>query len=102
MDIGYEFLGDYSNAVSCYRSAGMWQEALFSASQVPFLQDELDELSSSLAEALLDAKEYIEAATIHVEYRNDVAEAARVLCKGCYISEAMRLVCAIHCISLSL
>ncbi|KAI5847254.1 IKI3 family-domain-containing protein [Morchella snyderi] len=30
----YEFLGDYSNAVSCYRNAGMWQEALFSASQL--------------------------------------------------------------------
>lgn len=71
----------------------MWQEALFAANQVPFSVEELNALSSELAGTLYEAKYYLEAATIHLDYRDDVVEAARVLCKGCYFSEAMRVVC---------
>lgn len=71
----------------------MWREALFAASQAPLSVEELDVLSLDLAETLLEAKNYSEAATIHLDYRNDVAEAARILCKGCYFGEAMRVVC---------
>lgn len=71
----------------------MWQEAFFAASQIPLSTEELDVLSGDLAETLYEAKDYLEAATIHLDYRNDVAEAARILCKGCYFGEAMRVVC---------
>lgn len=91
--IAYESLGDYSQAVNCYHRAGLWQEALFSAAQVPFPTADLDELSSSLAEALHEAKDYQSAAIIHMDHRGDVEEAARVLCTGYYFAEAMRLVC---------
>lgn len=74
----------------------MWQEALFAASQIPFSAEELDVLSSELAETLYEAKDYLEAATIHLDYRDDIAEAARILCKGCYFGEAMRVVCIGH------
>lgn len=77
----------------------MWQEAFFAASQIPFSAEELDILSSELAETLYEAKDYLEAATIHLDYRDDIAEAARVLCKGCYFGEAMRVVCIIHDLS---
>jgi elongator complex protein 1 len=72
----------------------MWQEALFAASQVPYSAEDLEELSSSLAEGLYESKDYQSAATIHLEYRGDIAEAVRILCKGCFFGEAMRLVYA--------
>lgn len=71
----------------------MWQEALFAASQIPLPAEDLDELSLALVEVLYEAKDYLDAATVHLDYRNDVPEAARVLCKGCYFGEAMRVVC---------
>lgn len=70
----------------------MWQEALFAANQIPFSTEELDVLSSELVETLYEAKEYLQAATIHLDYRDDTVEAARALCKGCYFGEAMRVV----------
>lgn len=70
----------------------MWQEALFAANQIPFSAEELDVLSSELAETLYEAKDYLQAATIHLDYRDDIVEAARALCKGCYFGEAMRVV----------
>lgn len=70
----------------------MWQEALFAANQIPFSAEELDVLSLELAETLYEAKDYLQAATIHLDYRDDTTEAARVLCKGCYFGEAMRVV----------
>jgi len=90
--IAYESLGDHSQATQCYRRAGLWQEALFTAAQVPYSAEDLEELSLSLAEALYESKDYQSTATIHMDHRSDLEEAAKVLCKGCYFSEAMRLV----------
>ncbi|RPA90649.1 IkappaB kinase complex, IKAP component [Choiromyces venosus 120613-1] len=90
--LAYESLGDYSQATQCYRRAGLWQEALFAAIQVPYSAEDLEELSSSLAEALCESKDYQSAATIHMDHRGDVEEAAKVLCKGCHFGEAMRLI----------
>jgi elongator complex protein 1 len=90
--LAYEYLGDYSQATQCYRRAGLWQEALFAAAQVPYSAEDLEELSSSLAEALCESKDYQSAAAIHMDHRSDLEEAAKVLCKGCYFSEAMRLI----------
>ena len=90
--IAYESLGDYSQATQCYRRAGLWQEALFTAAQVPYSAEDLEELSLSLAEALYESKDYQSAAAIHIDHCGDLEEAAKVLCKGCYFSEAMRLV----------
>lgn len=92
LKIAYESLGDYSQATQCYRRAGLWQEALFTATQVPYSTEDLEELSLSLAEALYESKDYQSAAAIHMDHRSDLEEATKVLCKGCYFSEAMRLV----------
>ncbi|KAL7267237.1 putative elongator complex protein 1 [Rhizina undulata] len=88
----YEFLEDHTSACEAYRKAGMWQEALFTASQAPYSPSDMDELTQTLVESLSEAKLYEQAAIVHLEYRGDVAEAVRALCKGCHFSEAMRLV----------
>ncbi|CUS09589.1 unnamed protein product [Tuber aestivum] len=90
--LAYESLGDYPRATQCYRHAGLWQEALFSATQVPYSAEDLEELSLSLADALCESKDYQSAAEIHMDHRNDLEEAAKILCRGCHFSEAMRLV----------
>jgi len=61
---------------------------------VPYSTEDLEELSLSLAETLYESKDYQSAAAIHMDHRSDLEEAAKVLCKGCYFSEAMRLVSA--------
>jgi len=70
----------------------MWQEALYAAVQVPLSETEIQELSISLAEDLVFNKHFQEAATVHLDYRNDLEEAAKVLCKGFLYEEAMRIV----------
>jgi len=70
----------------------MWQEALYAAAQVPLSETEIQELGMSLAEDLVFNKHYQEAATVHLDYRNDLEEAVKVLCKGFFYEEAMRIV----------
>lgn len=90
--IAYEYLGDYANAWPCYRSANLWREALTTATLADLRKEELEDLATTLAEGLSEVKDYRSAATITLEYLNDLPSAVRLLCRGAYFSEAIRLV----------
>jgi elongator complex protein 1 len=90
--LAYEYLGDHSSAWPCYRSANLWREALSSATLAEVSPSELESLATSLIEDLTLSKDYSEAATITLDYFSDAASAARLLCRGCHFSEAMRIV----------
>ena len=89
--IAYEYVLDYASAYEAYRSAGLWQEALAAAGLVPVSEDELWNLATDLAASVEEAKDYKAAATIHLDYLNDLETALSLLCKGCHFSEATRL-----------
>ncbi|KAF8252842.1 IkappaB kinase complex, IKAP component [Wilcoxina mikolae CBS 423.85] len=88
----YEFLGELDLAIESYQNAGLWQECLFVATQAQISPEAMDTLSSAVADSLYDNKDYKNAATVYLEYRNDVKEAAKALCKGCHFGDAMRVV----------
>ena len=90
--LAYEYLGDHASAWPCYRSANLWREALSSATLAKVPSSELETLASSLAESLVESKDYLAASTITLDYLSDLAGAARHLCKGCYFAEAVRIV----------
>jgi len=95
--LAYESLGSFSEAVDCYVKAGAtcWRECLFVAQQQqdpPIAAEKLQEIASSLADALREAKDYVAAATIHVEYLGAIEAAIRCFCKGYLFADAMRLV----------
>lgn len=90
--MAYEYLGDHVSAWPCYRSANLWRESLSCATLANSSSDELQALASSLAEGLAEAKDYLGAASITRDYLSDPAAAARLLCRGCYFAEAVRIV----------
>ncbi|KAF1849738.1 elongator complex protein 1 [Cucurbitaria berberidis CBS 394.84] len=90
--LAYEYLQDYSSAWPCYRAANLWREALSSATLAGVTIDELESIASSLAEGLAESKDFLSASTITLDYLSDIASAARLLCKGCYFAEAVRIV----------
>ncbi|KAK0313780.1 putative elongator complex protein 1 [Friedmanniomyces endolithicus] len=89
--IAYEYVQDHSSAYEAYRSAGLWQECLASAGLVPVSHEELLELAVNFVASLEEAKDYKAAATVQIDYIVDVEAAVRLLCRGYYFSEAMRL-----------
>jgi elongator complex protein 1 len=94
-DIAYEFLKETVLATECYQKAGMWQECLYIAASRPLDSsgEDIQSLSQSFVENLLEIKDYPNAARVYLEHLNDVEEAVRVLCKGSYFADAMRTVC---------
>lgn len=82
---------DYEPATEAYRRAGLWREALFSATCGNYSESAIDDLASDLIEALLESKEYQSAAAIYADYKNDKTEAAKILCKGSWFADAMRM-----------
>ncbi|KAK0639265.1 IKI3 family-domain-containing protein [Cercophora newfieldiana] len=94
--LAYESLDSFSSAVDCYVKAGAtsWRECLFAAQQQspPLAPEKFQEIASTLADALLEAKDYIAAATIHIEYLNAIESAIQCFCKGYLFADAMRLV----------
>lgn len=92
IEIAYEWLGDNLSALECYRKAGLWQECLFIANGTG---KDLRSLAEELASVLIEAKDYCTAARIHLDYRSDIQECVRLLCKGNAFSEAMRIVSVI-------
>ncbi|KAI1616612.1 elongator complex protein 1 [Exophiala viscosa] len=88
----FESLEDYAQAYPSYALAHKWREALTCASLVPLDQDRLLNLATSLATSCTDeSRDYRSAATIHIDYLNDIPAAARLLCKGSYFAEASRI-----------
>lgn len=78
--------------MEAYRRATLWKGALFCASMANLSDYEMDSLATDLAEALFEMKDYQSSATVYLDYKKDVAEAARTLCKGSWFAEAMRIV----------
>lgn len=89
--IAYEYLNDHTSACDAYRAANMWRECLSSATLIPLPEEETNSLAESLAEGLAEARDHYAAATIHLDYLNDVEGAVRAFCKGYYYAEALRV-----------
>ncbi|KAK5138320.1 hypothetical protein LTR08_003381 [Meristemomyces frigidus] len=89
--IAHEYVRDYTSAYEAYRAASLWQECLAAAELVPLPEDELRALAQDLAAALEEAKEFAAAATVHLEYLDELEGAAKLLCKGYDFVEAMRV-----------
>ena len=90
--IAYEYIFDYASAYEAYRAVSMWQECLANAALVPLPSSELSTVAEDLANSLQEAKDFASAARIHLDYLEDLAGAASLLCKGYQFAEATRLV----------
>lgn len=94
--IAFESLGDYHSAYPAYALAHHWREALACANLVPLEPDRLQSLAISLATTLTEeARDYRSAASIHIDYLKDILTGCRLLCKGSYVAEAIRML-ALH------
>ena len=94
--IASESLYDYALASSSYAkcSPPRWREALHCASMTqPSLPiSQLNALALQLATTLTEEqRDYRSASQIHIDYLHDVPTAARLLCKGSYFAESLRL-----------
>ncbi|KAK6509993.1 hypothetical protein TWF481_004707 [Arthrobotrys musiformis] len=90
--ISFEYLNSWERALDAYQKSGLWQEALYTASRIPLSTEEITELSGILAEALIESRDFKNAATIYLDYQNDVREAVSSYCKGSFFQDAMRVV----------
>ncbi|KAK9365136.1 IKI3 family-domain-containing protein [Lipomyces kononenkoae] len=89
--LAYEMLGDYANAVDSYVLGTHWREALAVCSMANLEPDEIQIIAQKLADALYEARKYMDAATVYLECRRDLKEALRSLCKGFFFDEAIRI-----------
>lgn len=88
----YESLEDYDSAYPLYALGHKWRESLTCAKLARIPKDKLTTLAHSLATTCTDiTRDYRSAATIHVEYLDDITGAAQLLCKGSYFAESLRL-----------
>lgn len=90
--VAYEFTRDHASAYEAFRSAAMWRECLYNAQLVPISETNLLVLAQDLASNLEEAKNFTDAAAIHLDYLDDLQESARLLCKAYNFAEAMRQV----------
>ena len=89
--LAYEYLNDYVSASESYRLAHLWRESLSSATLIPLEESALKAHASTLAETLLELKDYHSAAIIQLEYLHDLEAGGRMLCKGYSFAEAIRI-----------
>lgn len=90
--IAYEFVQDYTAAFEIYRSGSLWQECLAAAALAQIPDEELKAVAADFAASLEEAKEFHDAATIQLDHLGNLEDAARLLCKGYYFLQAIRLV----------
>ncbi|KAI9873813.1 MAG: hypothetical protein M1830_010585 [Pleopsidium flavum] len=93
--LAYEYLSDHGSASEAYRLAHMWRESLSSASLLHLHPAQLHTLATTLADTLIESKDYFSAATIHLDYLSSLESAARLFCKGYFFAEATRVI-ALH------
>ena len=91
IDAAYEYLCDYASASEAYCLAHLWQESLSCANLVPLSETSLKSLARTLADSLIELKDYRSAATILLDYLHDVEAAARTYCRGYLYPEAIRI-----------
>jgi elongator complex protein 1 len=88
----YESLGDFTAAYPLYALAHKWRESLACAALAPLEGPQLVSLAQSLATTMADEnRDYRAAATIHTDYLANPTEAARLLCRGSYFADALRI-----------
>ncbi|KAF3123418.1 hypothetical protein TWF703_000894 [Orbilia oligospora] len=90
--ISFEYLNCWERALDAYQKCGLWQEALYAASRIPLSNEEITELSGILADALTEGRDFKNAATLFLDYRNDVREAVSCYCRGSFFQDAMRVI----------
>jgi elongator complex protein 1 len=90
--IAYEYISDHGSAYEAFRTVTMWRECLFNAQLVPVSATELSTLAQDLAGSLEEAKDFSEAAAIHLDYLDDLQGSASLLCKAYNFAEAMQQV----------
>jgi elongator complex protein 1 len=88
--IAYEYILDYESAFQAYRSADLWRECLSSAASTQMPDEKIRSVAQDIADSLVEAKDFIAAATVHLDYLQDLESALRFLCKGYQFSEAIR------------
>jgi elongator complex protein 1 len=94
--IAFESLNNYNSAYPSYALAHHWREALTCANLVPLEPDQLRSLALSLATTLTEeTRDYRSAASIHIDYLQDILTGSRLLCRGSYFAEATRVL-ALH------
>lgn len=59
---------------------------------IPLPQSQLHSLAHTLADALVESKDFFSAATIHLDYLSDIQTAARLFCKGYFFADALRTI----------
>lgn len=89
--LAYEYLNDFTSAYEAYRLAHLWKESLSSATMVPLEKSALESLARTLADSLVELKNYHPAATIHLDYLKDVETAVRIFCQGYFFADATRI-----------
>ena len=90
--IAYESLGDHMHATESYRLAHLWKESLACACLVPLTLEKLQSLARTLADTLVESKDYHSAAIIHMEYLGESPAAARLFCRGFFFADALRVI----------
>lgn len=90
--IAYDYLQDYVAASESYRLAHLWKESLACATLIPLPRSQLHSLARTLADALVESKDFFSAATVHLDYLSDVSTAARLFCKGYFFADALRTI----------
>ena len=90
--IAYEYITDHASAYEAYRAISMWRECLSNAVLVPLPPTELSNLARDLASSLEEVKDFASAATIHLEYLDDLEGAAKLRCKAYQFAETVRQV----------
>jgi elongator complex protein 1 len=90
--LAYDYLNDHASAYPHYASALLWREALSSCTLAGVDATGIRSLAENLADTLTESKDYLSASTLHLEYLDDLSGAAKLLCKGNFFSEAIRIV----------
>ena len=73
----------------------MWKECLNVAYSIPLPREEIEKLAFLLAEALVERRNFRDAARLYLDYGNDevaMEKAVNALTKGYQFTEAIRVV----------
>ena len=87
----YEYLRNYNAASESYRLAHFWKESLSCANLIPVGHSQLESLAKTIADSLVEQKDFYAAATVHLDYLQDVESSARLFCKGYHFADAIRI-----------
>ncbi|KAL8785562.1 MAG: hypothetical protein Q9213_003310 [Squamulea squamosa] len=88
----FHYLNDMPQASECYRLANQWQESLSTASLIPLSSDHIRSLATTSAQSAIETKDFQAAATIFLDYLNDVPSAVKYFCKAYLFTEAFRTI----------